>query len=241
MKFEFDAIGVVHSCYTEKFGIPRQPGLVEAAEASLELIPPYNRPEAVKGLQGFSHIWITFVFHGVTREAWKPTVRPPRLGGNQRIGVFATRSTHRPNPIGLSVVELLGIECTDGRVLLRLKGADLLDGTPVLDIKPYIPYADSVPEANAGFADEAPQRLLNIDFSEEALTICHRLAGRYPQLQALIVETLALDPRPAYQTDSGKRREYGVRLYDLNIRFRVEGETAEVIAIEENQMLPAPL
>ena len=233
--FHFETIGIVHSPYREKFGIPRQPGLSKAAEASLELLPPYNRPEAVKGLEGFSHIWIAFVFHGVKREEWRPTVRPPRLGGNLRIGVFASRSTHRPNPLGLSVVELSRIETAEGKVVLHLKGADLLDGTPVLDIKPYIPYVDSIPEAVAGFADEAPQQRLNIRFSEAAKQSCQQLAERYPRLQSLISETIALDPRPAYQAMSGQRREYGVSLYELNIRFAVEGTEAEVIAIEEGK------
>lgn len=231
-QFQFDAIGIVHSCYTEKFGIPRQPGLISAAEATLELLRPYNRPEAVKGLDGFSHIWLTFVFHGIKREQWRPTVRPPRLGGNQRLGVFATRSTHRPNPIGLSVVELSGIECSAGKVLLRLKGADLLDGTPVLDIKPYIPYVDSVADASAGFAAEEPQTRLEVHFSEEAQVACDLLRTRYPQLRQLIIEVLAQDPRPAYQAERDERREYGFQLYDRNIRFRVAAGCAEVLSIE---------
>lgn len=228
--FPFEAIGIVHSPFREKFGIPRQPGLVTSAEATLELLPPYNRPEAVKGLEGFSHIWISFVFHGVKRQEWKPTVRPPRLGGNERVGVFASRSTHRPNPIGLSVVELTGIDITDGKVLLKLKGADLLDGTPVLDIKPYIPYADSIADARGGFADKAPDPLLQVTYSSLAEQQWTELSVRYPELWHLIIDVLALDPRPAYQVEEG--REYGVSLYDLNIRFRVTGTLAEVIAIE---------
>jgi tRNA-Thr(GGU) m(6)t(6)A37 methyltransferase TsaA len=230
--YQFDVIGIVHSPYTEKFGIPRQPGLVTAAQATLELLPPYNRAEAVKGLEAFSHIWLTFVFHGIKREQWRPTVRPPRLGGNERLGVFATRSTHRPNPVGLSVVELVGIDCSDGKVLLRLKGADLLDGTPVLDIKPYIPYVDSIPGACAGFAAEAPPGRLEVAFGEAAKGQCRLQEGRYPGLETLIAEVLAQDPRPAYQTERAEGREYGFCLYDLNIRFRVEGTHAEVLAIE---------
>lgn len=235
LSYRFDVIGTIHSCYTEKFGIPRQPGLSEAAEATLELLYPFNRPEAVKGMEAFSHIWIAFVFHGVTRQEWKPTVRPPRLGGNQRLGVFATRSTHRPNPLGLSVVELLAIENVDGKVVLHLRGADLLDGTPVLDIKPYIPYADSKHQASAGFADAAPQQQLSVNFSEAAKDACRRLDKRYPKLQALIVETLALDPRPAYQAGSGTGKEYGMSLYGINIRFRIGGNTAEVFEITESK------
>jgi len=232
LTFHFDAIGIVHSCYTEKFGIPRQPGLV-AAEAFIELLPPYNRPEAVKGLDGFSHIWVSFVFHGVKRDQWRPTVRPPRLGGNERLGVFATRSTHRPNPLGLSVIELTGIDCSEGRVMLHLKGADLLDGTPVLDIKPYIPYVDSVPDAHAGFAAEAPQNQLEVRFSDDAEAACSTLEPHYPQLCRLITEVLAQDPRPAYQAEKSAGREYGFQLYDLNIRFRVVGQRAEVITVSK--------
>lgn len=225
-RFHFDAIGIVHSPYREKFAIPRQPGLVGSAEATLELLPPYNRAEAVRGLEAFSHIWVTFVFHGVRRQEWRPTVRPPRLGGNERIGVFATRSTHRPNPIGLSAVELVGIECCDGKVLLRLRGADLLDGTPVLDIKPYIPYSDSLPQARAGFAQEPPDAVLSVQFSEQAESFLHQNHGRYPQLRALLVELLALDPRPAYQQQ--ETRTYGFQLYDLDVRFHIEGAIAIV-------------
>ncbi|WP_428633939.1 tRNA (N6-threonylcarbamoyladenosine(37)-N6)-methyltransferase TrmO [Sedimenticola sp.] len=227
--FHFESIGIVHSPYREKFGIPRQPGLVDA-EATLELLPPYNRPEAVKGLEGFSHIWITFVFHGVKRSEWKPMVRPPRLGGNERVGVFASRATHRPNPIGLSVVELSGIDCSDKKVVLHLKGADMLDGTPVLDIKPYIPYADNVEAARSGFADKAPAPLLEVVFSAAAGQQCEELSLHYPQLPRLITDVLALDPRPAYQAEEG--REYGVILYDFNIRFRVTVGCVEVLAIE---------
>lgn len=227
--FQFETIGIVHSPYREKFGIPRQPGLVDA-EATLELLPPYNRPEAVKGLEGFSHIWVSFVFHGVKRSEWKPTVRPPRLGGNERVGVFASRSTHRPNPIGLSVVALTGIDCCEGRVELRIKGADLLDGTPVLDIKPYVPYVDSITDARGGFADTAPEAQLEVVFTEQAKVQCKELADGYPRLQALICGVLAHDPRPAYQAEAG--REYGVNLYDFNVRFRVIGGVAEVLAIE---------
>jgi tRNA (adenine37-N6)-methyltransferase len=227
--FQFDPIGLIHSPYREKFGIPRQPGLV-AAEATLELLSPYDRPEAVKGLEGFSHIWISFVFHGVKRSEWKPTVRPPRLGGNERVGVFASRSTHRPNPLGLSVVELTGIDTANGKVVLTLKGADLLDGTPVIDIKPYIPYADNIADARGGFADKAPEPLLKVVFSAAAEQQCMEQLSDYPGLRQLIIEVLAHDPRPAYQAEEG--REYGVLLYDCNVRFRVSGNIAEVVTIE---------
>jgi tRNA-Thr(GGU) m(6)t(6)A37 methyltransferase TsaA len=226
----FKAIGIVHSPYREKFGIPRQPGLVQA-EATLTLLPPYNRAEAVRGLDGFSHIWLTFVFHGVKQQGWRPTVRPPRLGGNQRVGVFASRSTHRPNPIGLSVVELLGIDHGVEGVVLRLKGADLLDGTPVLDIKPYIPYADCIAEARSGFAPAPPAARLEVVFSPAARRECNVYAGEYRGIEQLIRDVLAQDPRPAYKAQDDGKREYGVALYDLNVRFRIDGGCAEVIAI----------
>ena len=163
--FSFEPVGVIHSCFKEKFGIPRQPGLAPDARAVLELLPPYNRAEAVRGLEGFSHVWLSFIFHACLGEPWKPTVRPPRLGGNRRLGVFATRSTHRPNPIGLSAVELEKIEAAPGRVLLHLKGVDLLDGTPVLDIKPYLPYSDNIPGALGGFAPEMPAAPFEVSFA----------------------------------------------------------------------------
>ncbi len=149
--FRFAPIGIVRSCFREKFGIPRQPGLAPAARATLELLPPHNQPAAVRGLEDFSHVWLVFVFHGVPASRWQPTVRPPRLGGNRRLGVFATRSPFRPNPIGLSVVALDRIVTGQGRVALHLSGVDVLDGTPVLDIKPYLPYADRVPDRDRRF------------------------------------------------------------------------------------------
>lgn len=227
-QFTFDAIGVIHSPFKEKFGIPRQSGLMSAAQAQLELLPPYDRDEAVRGLDGFSHLWLTFVFHGVRQGDWSPTVRPPRLGGNQRLGVFATRSTHRPNPIGLSVVELTAIKREQGRLMLELRGADLMDGTPVLDIKPYVPYVDNVPTARAGFADGAPQPRLRVSFAPEADAVC----AAQPQLREFIVQMLQYDPRPPYRGEEDAGRIYGVRVFDGNVRFVVAGDAAHVIAIE---------
>lgn len=227
-RYTFDAIGIIRSPFKEKFGIPRQSGLMPAAVSALELLPPYDRDEAVRGLDGFSHLWLTFVFHGVRQGDWSPTVRPPRLGGNQRLGVFATRSTHRPNPIGLSVVELIGIKREQGRLMLQLRGADLMDGTPVLDIKPYVPYVDNVPAARAGFAEGAPQPRLQVSFAPEAEAVC---VAR-PQLREFIVQMLQYDPRPAYRGDEEPGRVYGVRVFDCNVRWRVEVDAAQVIAIE---------
>ncbi|STQ82023.1 putative methyltransferase, YaeB/AF_0241 family [Hafnia alvei] len=150
-QFTFDTIGLIRSPYKEKFAIPRQPGLIEDGGGELELIAPYNQPEAVRGLEEFSHLWIVFVFHQTMEGGWRPTVRPPRLGGNARMGVFATRSTFRPNPIGMSLVELKSVETKGGKVILKLGSLDLVDGTPIIDIKPYLPFAESQPQAPRWF------------------------------------------------------------------------------------------
>ncbi|MEW5757292.1 MAG: tRNA (N6-threonylcarbamoyladenosine(37)-N6)-methyltransferase TrmO [Pseudomonadota bacterium] len=222
-------IGVIRSVFKEKFGIPRQPGLVDEARATLEILPPYNRPEAFRGLEAFSHVWIVFVFHECVREAWKPTVRPPRLGGNQRLGVFATRSTFRPNPIGLSPVRLERIEHAGEAVRLHLSGVDLLDGTPVLDIKPYLPYADAIAEARGGFAEDAPAAKLTVAFTPAAREKCAALETAYPGLQLLIEQVLAADPRPAYSGAGQGERVYGIKLLDFDLRFKIEGATAVVL------------
>lgn len=229
MKYSFETIGVVHSCFKEKFGIPRQPGLVREARATLELLPPYDRVEALKGIEAFSHVWILFVFHAIPRSPWKATVRPPRLGGNQRVGVFATRSTFRPNPIGMSVVALEEVVREGGRLMLRLKGIDLLDGTPVLDIKPYIPYADAIPQARAGFAQDAPGQALRVVFGTQAVAFCEARAHEQPGLSRFIEQLLAQDPRPAYVDEDG--RIYGMRLFDFDLRWQVNGDTAEVLSM----------
>ncbi len=225
----FMPIGVIRSCFREKFGIPRQPGLVSEARATLELLPPYNPPEAVRGLEGFSHLWLIFVFHEIPAGRWQPTVRPPRLGGNQRLGVFATRSPFRPNPIGLSAVRLERIEIAQGRVVLHLAGADLLDGTPVLDIKPYVPYADGIPDATGGFAPSAPEATLAVEFSPSAAAFC----AAWPEgdLRTLITQILRQDPRPAYERESTAPQRYGMKLYDFDLRWEMRGDTAEVIEI----------
>lgn len=225
----FEPIGVIHSCFREKFGIPRQPGLVTEARATLELLPPYNQPEAVRGLEGFSHLWLIFIFHGIPSRQWQPTVRPPRLGGNQRLGVFATRSPFRPNPIGLSAVRLERIEINQSRVVLHLAGVDLLDGAPVLDIKPYVPYADCIAEATGGFAREAPKAALTVEFSPSAAAFC--TAWPDGDLRALITQILRQDPRPAYERDYAAPKRYGMKLYDFDLRWEMCGDTAWVIEI----------
>jgi tRNA-Thr(GGU) m(6)t(6)A37 methyltransferase TsaA len=228
--FSFDAIGIIHSCFNEKFGIPRQPGLVVAAEATLELLPPYDRMEALEGISAYSHLWIHFVFHGINREQWKPTVRPPRLGGNKRVGVFATRSTHRPNPMGLSVVELVAVEKNaSGHPLLRLRGVDLLDGTPVLDIKPYIPYADALPGARAELASDRPATC-RVEF-DPAVEALFEPGGRLESHRDLVEQVLAYDPRPAYHRDNPEPRDYGVSLLDFDVQWQAQGDTIRVLEV----------
>ncbi len=227
MNFEFKPIGMIRSCYTGKFGVPRQPGLVKSATATLELIPPFNQPETLRGLEGFSHLWVLFVFHETARESWNATVRPPRLGGNERVGVFASRSNFRPNPIGLSVAEIEKIEGTN----LRLKGGDFLDGTPVLDIKPYIPYADSLPDAKGSFAVLPPAPPLSARFSAEAEKQVDQFEGEYrPNLKQLILDMLSFNPRPAYQADDSGRI-FGTTVFDLEVRWKQAGNEVTVVEV----------
>lgn len=221
--FTWSPIGYLATPFPDRFGIPRQPRLAPHARGQLRLLPPYDRREAVRGLEDFSHVWLSFVFHRNGGE-WGPTVRPPRLGGNRRVGVFASRSPFRPNPLGLSLVELLAIDTSVG-VVLTFGGVDLLDGTPVLDIKPYLPFVESEPAARGGFVEGPPPQLA-VDFSTQAVAqlACHE--RRWPDLAALLHEVLAQDPRPAYADD--RLRRYGFRLYDLEIKWRCSGTRAVV-------------
>ena len=225
MDFTFPAIGIIHSCFKEKFGIPRQPGLAPLATAELELLTPYNDRAALDGFEGCSHIWVQFVFHANSRHEWKPKVKPPRLGGNKSLGVFATRSPTRPAPIGLSVVKLDGIIEREGKLLLQLSGIDLLDGTPVLDIKPYVPYVDLVPEAINRFADAAPQ-LISVNFSHETASFCDDYRQKTQiDLTSLIRQILQQDPRPQYQQPEPERI-YGMKLLDLDVRWQYPANQA---------------
>ncbi|GAB6041773.1 tRNA (N6-threonylcarbamoyladenosine(37)-N6)-methyltransferase TrmO [Endothiovibrio diazotrophicus] len=237
-KITLEPVAVVRSPFTDKFGVPRQPGLVPEARATVELLAPYDREEALRGIEAFSHLWLLFLFDRTAKQGWRPMVRPPRLGGNRRVGVFASRSNFRPNPIGLSVVELVGVRREGRRLLLEVRGGDLLDGTPVLDIKPYVPYADCLPGARGGFAPEPPTETLEVIFSEAAADRCTELeTARYPELRALIERLLRLDPRPAYRDDATPR-DYGMRLYDLDVKWRMEGGRVRVTALEE--IAPTP-
>lgn len=222
-------IGILHSPFREKFGIPRQPNLAPHALATLALLPPYNHPACVEGLRDFSHLWLTFLFHATAEQGWQPSVRPPRLGGNATRGVFATRSMFRPNPIGLSVVELVDVVQKNQTLTLLLRGVDLLDGTPILDIKPYLPYADSLPQARADFAGHAPP-LLPVHWRDNALRDADTLSLP-PDIRTLIDEVLAQDPRPAYRQAQPDTHEYGVRLDNFNVRFVVTGDAVWVESV----------
>ena len=224
-KFSMTPIAHIHSDFAEKFGVPRQSGLVEELEADIVFEPAYQNPDALRGLEDFSHIWLIWVFDRAIRDTWSPTVRPPRLGGNTRMGVFATRSPFRPNPIGLSAVKLENIvlQSPEGP-LLRVSGADLLHGTPILDIKPYLPYADCIPQATGGFAGTKPEPRLEVSAAREVLQGLP--AGKWKTLR----EVLALDPRPSYQDDP--ERIYGFAFAGRNVRFRVNGSTLEVLSID---------
>lgn len=230
--FQFEQIGVIRSPYKEKFAVPRQPGLVKSATGELHLLAPYNQADAVRGLETFSHLWVIFVFHQTMEGGWRPTVRPPRLGGNARMGVFATRSTFRPNPVGMSLVELKEIVCQKENVILKLGSLDLVDGTPVIDIKPYLPFAESLADATASYAQHAPDAEMNVSFSEEVAKQLAALEGRYPQLSTFIREVLAQDPRPAYRKGEEAGKTYAVWLHDFNVRWRVTNAGFEVFALE---------
>lgn len=233
-------IGVIRSVFTDRFGIPRQPNLVTAAEARLILLPPYDREEALDGLDGFSHIWLLFLFHTCVGAGWRPKVRPPRLGGRRKIGVFASRAPYRPNPIGLSAVEYLGFDRTTDGLTLRLRGVDMLDGTPVLDIKPYLRYADAIPTASAGFADAPPCADQQVLFTNEAQSQLLRFdPDGARQLQRLIVQTLRLDPRPGYMDRYPDRTEFAMRLADLEIGWRQTDRAALVYRVAPAATGPA--
>ncbi|RAU31021.1 tRNA (N6-threonylcarbamoyladenosine(37)-N6)-methyltransferase TrmO [Enterobacter sp. ECC-175] len=230
--FQFEQIGVIRSPYKEKFAVPRQPGLVKNCGGELHLIAPYNQSDAVRGLEAFSHLWVLFVFHQTMEGGWRPTVRPPRLGGNARMGVFATRSTFRPNPIGMSLVELKGIRSEKEKVILELGSLDLVDGTPVVDIKPYLPFAESLPNARASYAQDAPRADMPVYFTQTIADQLTQLEKRYPHLRDFIAEVLAQDPRPAYRKEEDAGKTYAVWLLDFNVRWRVTEAGFEVFALE---------
>jgi tRNA-Thr(GGU) m(6)t(6)A37 methyltransferase TsaA len=218
-----EPIAKISSPYRQKFGIPRQSGLIGEAVGWIEFLSPFDQATLVDGLDEFSHLWLVFVFHVCQVSGWRARVRPPRLGGNQRRGVLATRSPFRPNHLGLSVVELLDIERST-KLRLRVGGVDLLDGTPIVDIKPYLPYADARPEARADFAEQKPRPRLTVRFASRVQA---QLIDR-PELRCLIRKTLELDPRPAYHVGADKPRRYGLQLADVDVQFEIFGDAALV-------------
>ena len=222
----FEPVARIHNDYTAKFGIPRQSGLVDAVVSSIVFEPQYRNVEAFRGLEGYSHLWLLWIFSEAVRDTWSPTVLPPRLGGKTRIGVFATRSPFRPNPIGLSSVKLVGMDLhTKEGPVLYVAGADLMDGTPILDVKPYLPYTDSHPDAVGGFADPVRDYHLEVVFPEEWLALVPQ------RLREPVMGLLAQDPRPSYQNDPD--RVYGVAFGGYDFRFRVREGVLTVCEVEQ--------
>ena len=227
MNVEIQVIARMHSDFASKFGIPRQSGLVEELKSTIVFEPEFRNADALRGIEDFSHLWLIWQFSEAVRTGWSPTVRPPRLGGNTRMGVFATRSPFRPNNLGLSSVRLLGVEETvEFGTVLHIGGADLMDGTPIFDIKPYIPYGDCHTDATGGFTDTAGEFLLEVDFPQELLDI---LPANKRQAA---IGVLRHDPRPSYQRKP--ERVYGLTFAGFNIRFRVEEDTLTVVAVVKN-------
>lgn len=217
-------IARIRTDFPTKFGIPRQSGLVKELQGTIIFEPEYRNPEAVRGLEDFSHVWLIWEFSESKRDGWSPTVRPPKLGGNIRKGVFATRSPFRPNPIGLSAVKLEKVDIhPELGPVLHVSGADLMDGTPIYDIKPYIPYADCIPDAKGGFSRETDNSLLEVIFPENLLEIIPF------EKQKAVMQILAFDPRPSYQEDD--ERIYGVEFAGFDIRFRVKGRVINVVEV----------
>lgn len=224
-EIKMHAIAHIHSDFPEKFGIPRQSGIIDELQSTVVFEPEYRNPAAFRGIEGFSHLWLLWQFSECADKDWSPTVRPPRLGGNTRMGVFATRSPFRPNHIGLSCVRLLKIDFkSENAPILRVAGADLMDGTPILDVKPYLPYADSAPNATGGFALQSKEDILRVDFPDDLLI-------KIPEeKRTALLRVLAQDPRPAYQADS--ERVYGFSFAGFTVKFTVAGEVLTVTEVE---------
>ena len=255
MEWMINTIAIMHSPCKEKFAVPRQSGLAPSLLGQIEILSPYDQDEAFLALDGFSHIWVLGMFHlaqtvtqvdsenEAVRSKWQPTVRPPRLGGNKRVGVFASRSPYRPNPVSLSVFKLVAITRRAGKLYLDVTGTDLVDGTPIIDIKPYLPYADSVTDAQAGYVDLIPKPQLDVEFHPKAEEQCLSVVIDEPtavenlnveQLKCLITELIQLDPRPAYKAGH-TQREFGLSVFGLNVRFAVTDQTATVLSVSIDQ------
>ncbi|MDO6765004.1 tRNA (N6-threonylcarbamoyladenosine(37)-N6)-methyltransferase TrmO [Agarivorans sp. 1_MG-2023] len=220
MTLTIEPLGHIHSPYQEKFSVPRQANLVTATSSKLVLCEPFNDLDMLAEIEQFSHLWLIFAFHQNIAAGWKAKVRPPRLGGNKKVGVLASRSSFRPNHLGLSLMELSHVERDTKSPTLHFRGGDLVNGTPIYDVKPYLPYSDSKPDALAGYAQQAPSVLLPVSFSPQANQQSQALALSDQQYR-VIEQVLAQDPRPAYKQHKADDKEYGVALFDLNIRWKV--------------------
>ena len=226
-------IGIVHSPYKQKFAIPRQPNLVPAAIGKIELHADYADLNCLRNIDQFSHLWILFFFHATALQGWSPTVQPPRLGSQEKVGVFASRSPFRPNPLGISVVKNLGYKSLKGKITIEVGGIDILDRTPVIDIKPYIPYADILDSAEGGYATEKHSSNFEVGFSEAAEKKLAMLAPSFPELKNLISQVLAQDPRPAWRIKDQDEKQYGMTLFEFNIKWQVNKDIISVTAINE--------
>jgi tRNA-Thr(GGU) m(6)t(6)A37 methyltransferase TsaA len=228
-RFEFRSIGVIATPFKQKFGIPRQSQALSRATGFIQFASDINPVNACRGLDAFSHLWISFIFHKNIQSGWKDTVRPPRLGGNEKVGVFASRSTYRPNPIGLSVVKNIGLNEYNE---LEVAGVDLLDQTPIIDIKPYIHYADSVYDAISGYAEGAPTQKMQVNYSPLAYSKLKTLLNTYPDFEGLLNNILEQDPRPAYKSGMLDEKIYSVLLHDVDVKWQVRSTINYVLDIQ---------
>ena len=222
---EIQEIAVIETDYPDKFGVPRQSGMTDS-EARIRFLPPFDNPDCFRGIEGFSHLWLIWGFSKNLADSWSPTVRPPRLGGNRRVGVFASRSPFRPNGLGLSCVKLIRVEYKekDSPLTLVITGADMVSGTPIYDVKPYIPYGDARPEAKSGFLSTLPRHRLEVHCAPELLALLPAGKGK------ALIDTLALDPRPAYQDDPN--RVYGLSFMEYEVHFQVEDQVLHVLDLK---------
>lgn len=231
--FQYRPIGIIKSPFKQKFAIPRQPNLVPQAKGEIVLYKEFAQADALRELERFSHLWVLFHFHATADQGWTPTVQPPRLGGKEKVGVFASRSPFRPNPVGLSVVKNLGIRQSHGALSIGIGGIDLLDETPVLDIKPYLPYADCLTRARGGFAESAPGSAITVQFTSAAEATLADIGEEYSELRQLITAVLQQDPRPAWRVKKHDEKRYGMSLYDLNIKWHMGADIITVDSIEQ--------
>jgi tRNA-Thr(GGU) m(6)t(6)A37 methyltransferase TsaA len=227
--FAFRSIGIISTPFKQKFGIPRQSQSISKATGVIQFSSDINPVNACRGLNDFSHLWISFIFHENLEGGWKDTVRPPRLGGNEKVGVFASRSTFRPNPIGLSVVKNIGLNSKNELVVA---GVDLLDKTPIIDIKPYIRYADSISDSTCGFAEFAPDTMLQVNYSKLARAKLNKLLHKHPDFEVLLQNILEQDPRPAYKSGTEDEKTYSVLLYSYDVKWQVREAINYVVDIE---------